>query len=216
MPLAKKEYVFANLKLLKSDMEAKAWVIDSFYFHYKEQAYIVLVKLFDENEPKGKYDLVKLEFLKEDNIHDCLSVIANAVRFLPDEEGVRRYFKLGRGNSNGDALIYFKEAFAKFIPAKMTNSKTLAQQHAMVRSLSQSDSEDPTKIYCLKVRRNGLKKDGTPGQRTPFNDNKTRVLRKKLYERLKDETNLSFCYSSDQREERSDEVILTNWAKGNH
>lgn len=55
--------VFENLKLLKLDMKDKGWVIDSFYFRYKQQNYIVLVKLFEKEEKVPEYALLKLEFL---------------------------------------------------------------------------------------------------------------------------------------------------------
>lgn len=44
--------VFENLKILKSDMEEKGWVMDSFLFRYKNINYIVLVKLYAEDEKK--------------------------------------------------------------------------------------------------------------------------------------------------------------------
>lgn len=86
----------------------------------------------------------------------------------------------------------------------------------MVISLSKSDGEDVNKIYCFKVKRNPLKSNNTLGQRTPYNDNKTRLLRPTLYEKLGKETNISFCYSKNPEDEKSDDEILANWAQKNH
>ena len=83
----------------------------------------------------------------------------------------------------------------------------------MVISLSNSDGENPNKIYCYKVKRNPKKLDGTLGRRSPYNDNKTRILRPILYERLRNETNLSFCYSENPDEGKSDEIIIYNWTR---
>jgi len=47
---------------------------------------------------------------------------------------------------------------------------------AMVRSLSNSDSEDPNKIYCTKVRRNPV-----GNKRNEFNADKTKLLRGALF-----------------------------------
>lgn len=44
--------VLENLKYLKKDMEAKGWVIDSFIFRYNDEDFIVLIKLFAENEKR--------------------------------------------------------------------------------------------------------------------------------------------------------------------
>lgn len=65
----------------------------------------------------------------------------------------------------------------------------------MIRLLGGSDSENPDKIYCYAVKRNSKQKDGILEERTPFNDNKTKIIRPSLYERLGDDNNLSFCYS---------------------
>lgn len=83
----------------------------------------------------------------------------------------------------------------------------------MVHSLSNSDAEKPNKIYCYKVRRNPNRLDGEPGQRSIFNDNKTRLLRPELYQKLYRDNTLSFCYSDDPQDEKSDEDIITNWTK---
>lgn len=81
----------------------------------------------------------------------------------------------------------------------------------MVESLSKSDSENPEKLYCYKVKRNPEKQDGTLGQRSPYNDNKTRLLRTTLYDRLRSDTNISFCYSMNTLDENNDETIIMNW-----
>ena len=61
----------------------------------------------------------------------------------------------------------------------------------MIKSLSKSDSEDPNKVYCYKVRRN------PKGQmRSFFNADKT----------------ISFCYSADQNDENDDATILYNFS----
>ena len=56
-----------NLHLLKTDMEKKGWMIDSFKFRYKRINYIVLVILFSRDEPKDKYALVQLDFLNSES-----------------------------------------------------------------------------------------------------------------------------------------------------
>lgn len=205
--------VFDNLKLLKRDMEAKGWVIDSFYFNYKEQDYIVLVKLFEENEQPPEYASLKLEFLKENNFADMLPVYANSVRLFADAKTLREYFGIEYSSNLGDLLSQFSQTLAQFIPTEVNVNKTEQQKEAMCRSLSKSDSEDPRKKYCFSVRRNPPRENGELGQRSPFNDNKTRLYRPSLYERIGAETNLSFRYSIEPSEEKSNEEIIANWTK---
>ena len=63
----KKEIRFKNLPLLLKDMEIKKWVIDSFFFSYKNKNYIVILKLYRENEKRpSKYAKATVEFIKQE------------------------------------------------------------------------------------------------------------------------------------------------------
>lgn len=53
---------------------------------------------------------------------------------------------------------------------------------------------DPNAIYCYDVRRNGRNKDGSPNKRSIEKSNKAQSLRRKLYERYCNDTNLSFSF----------------------
>ncbi|MGJ0909194.1 DUF6037 family protein [Clostridium botulinum] len=205
--------LFDNLKQLKHDMEFKGWTIDSFYFYYKKQNYIVLVKLFDSDEKRPEYALVKLEFLKENDFTDSLLVSANSVKLFIDAKTLREYFNIEYVENLGDILSQFNQRLAEVIPTEVLDNKTEAQEIAMLTSLNKSDPEDPRKIYCYAVKRNPRKSDGTLGRRSPYNDNKTRIRRKTLYARLGNDTNLSFYYSMNIDEENSDEIIIANWIK---
>lgn len=57
----------------------------------------------------------------------------------------------------------------------------------MIQSLSKSDSEDPSKIYCNKVRRNP-----NNGHRSEFNADKTKLLRPSLYTYFSNDESISF------------------------
>ena len=98
------------------------------------------------------------------------------------------------------------EHFAQFIPDKVDLSKSNLFKTAMNKSLSESDSEDPNKIYCYCVRRNP-----DNGTRSIFNDNKSRLLRPKLYEKFKGDNTVSFCYSPNSEREKSDAEIIRNF-----
>ena len=66
----KKEIRFKNLPLLLKDMEIKKWVIDSFFFLYKNKNYIVILKLYRENEKRpSKYAKATVEFIKQENVN---------------------------------------------------------------------------------------------------------------------------------------------------
>lgn len=201
--------IFENLRLLKKDMEENGWVIDAFSFSYKSVDYVVLVKLYQKDEVKeNRYALLKLEFLKTLNIDDNLIVPANSRELLTDTKTLREYFGIEWSANLGDILRQFSEHLAQFIPEKVNSSKNDDLKIAMTKSLSESDSENPSKIYCYGVRRNSDNR-----KRSIFNDNKSRLLRPKLYEKLMNESTVSFCYSSTKERENSDGEIIKSFTK---
>ena len=201
--------MLSNLKLLNDDMKNKGWIITSFTFRYKTINYIVLVKRFlSEEKRENKYSLVKLEFMKENDLEDSLLVEANSRQIFVDAKIFRQYFGIAYVPNLGDIFKQFYGICVKSIPSTIKIVNTDFEKTAMVKSLSISDSEDPTKIYCTNVRRN------PEGQkRSVFNSDKTKILRPRLYEYFKDEESISFCYSNDECKNNDDPTILKNFSK---
>lgn len=205
--------VLDNLKLLKEDMIYKGWVISSFSFDYENRGYIALVILYQPNEPKNKYGLLKIDFLLENDMDQHLLVEANSSGLLGDARMIREFFEIEYSDNLGDRLKSFYKHLGKFVPTEVPSIITATQKTAIVVALSHYDAEESTKVYCYKVKRNPKREDGTNEQRSSFNDNKTRILRPRLYNKLKDDRTLSFCYSEDIAKNKTDEEIISNWAK---
>lgn len=199
--------VFDSFNLLKTDMIENGWTIEGFPFNYKSHGYIVLAKLYEKGERRPKYALIKVEILKNKNINERLVSAVNANGFLIEPKLLREFFNIGYGENLGDILSQFNEYFSQFIPTKITLGKPLRIEDAMVESLSKSDSQDPKKRYCYGVMRN---QDGRT--RTLFNDNKTRLLRPTLYQEFSGDQSISFCYSIDTNDHKSDAVIIQNFS----
>ena len=198
-----------NLRQLKEDMRNKGWTICSFLFKYKKIEYIVLVKRFVGTEKRiDKYALVKLHFMKANNLSDDLQVEANVKKLIVDPKKLREYFGIEYRENLGNILQQFTENLGRVIPTKMSENSSKMEKSAMVRSLSKSDSEDPNKIYCNKVRRN---RDG--GQRSEFNSDKTRLLRPMLFREFCNDKSISFCYYADKEMENDDATIIRNFSK---
>lgn len=206
-------HVFHNLKNLRNDMIKNGWIIDSFTFKYKNINYVALVHLPQKNEKVPKYALVRLEFINMEDISQKLEVYANVVRLLIDAKTLREFFGIQYSNNLGDILTQFNHHLAKFIPTQVSTNKSKDEKEQIINSLSVNDSEDPNKVYCFGVKRNPLKKNGQPARRTPFNDNKTKYLRPRLYNLLGKDKTLSFLYSSDPSKERSTEDIIKSWSE---
>ncbi|MCP1102334.1 hypothetical protein M2454_001791 [Aequitasia blattaphilus] len=205
--------ILDNLKALKDDMVSKKWTICSFIFNYKEIEYIVLVKRFVGAEKRiSDYALVKLHFMKSADLKDDLEVEANSNGLLIDSKKLRQYFGIEYQENLGDVLRQFTERLGNEIPPSVPDSDSVSQieKKAMVQSLSKSDSEDPNKIYCTKVKRNP-----NQGQRSEFNSDKTKLLRESLFEHFRNNSEISFCYSLDAEKENNDAAILRNFANNN-
>ncbi len=200
--------VLENLKSLKDDMVNKDWTITSFLFKYKNIEYIVLVKRFVNNEiRKDKYALVKLHFMKSDDLSYELELEANSSKLIVDAKILREYFGIAYSENLGDILRQFTTRLGNSIPITVPDEVTEIEKTAMVKSLSRSDSEDPNKIYC-----NGVKRNSNGRHRTPYNSDKTKLLRPGLYKHFSNELNISFCYFTDPAKENNDETILKNFS----
>mgnify|MGYP001801912591 CR=1 FL=1 len=201
--------VFENFKLLKKDMEENGWVIEAFPFNYKNNNYIVLAKLYLKDESRPKYALLKTEIIKRNDINESITYPVNSNGFIDiDVQEFREFFDIEYSKQLGNILQQFNAYFSEFIPTEINLNKPETLKEVMVSSLSKSDSEDPDKIYCFTVTRNGER-----GNRSDFNDNKTRLLRPNLYLKFKDDLTISFCYKKEKKEEKSDSEILLNFAK---
>lgn len=201
--------LLSNLNDLKNDMVKKDWTICSFLFRYKSVDYIVLIKRFVGKEKRvNRYALVKIHFMKRNNLNDGLEAEANSNQLLIDAKTLRQYFGIEYQENLGDILKQFTETFGKAIPKNMPNDISNEEKGAMVYSLGRSDSEDPNKIYCYKIKRNP-----NGGKRSEFNSDKTKLLRPDLFHHFVNEPTVSFCYSDDPLKENDDSTILCNFSK---
>ncbi|MBE7215185.1 DUF6037 family protein [Shewanella benthica] len=200
--------VFDNFRLLKEDMVDNGWVIDAFPFKYKNYDYIVLAKLYQDNERIPQFALMKTKIMRRDDVSINITIPVNVNGFIIRTQELREFFGIEYTPNLGEILKQFTENFATFIPPKVTLNKPDWLKDPMVGDLSSSDSENPNRLFCFNVRRNGTNRN-----RTPFNDNKTRLLRPNLYSLFCDDQTVSFCYSSESEQEETDEEILAKFSR---
>ena len=200
---------FQNLPELLNDMNRLGWIIDSFPFEYNGKQTIVILTLYTLNERKpSEYAKVKLEFISQDDANHSIKAYAdfyevhfNSVREFFD------FFDINRldGNRFREIFINFSECFARVIPMQKVINKPLLERELIGR---RAEGNNPNAIYCFDVRRNGRRSDGTPNSRSIENSNKAEMLRPELYHRYRHDPNLSFFFSDNPNEERTDEEII--------
>lgn len=200
--------VFENFRLLKQNMQSQGWIIEAFAFKYKKTDYVVLVKLYQKNESKPEYALLKAEFIKLNQNEESLIIPLNINGFIIDAKILREFFDIEYSKNLGNILQQFTKYFSNFTPIEINVSKSELLKRYILNSLSESDSEDPNKEYCF-----GLKRNPKNEFRTFYNDNKTRILRPTLYDKFANESTISFCYSKNLINEKSDKEIIYNFGK---
>ena len=202
---------FNNLPYLLKDMEQKKWIIDSFPFRYKTLDFIVILKLYKQNEMKpSPYAKATVEFIKRNDTNASIKGYIDFfnVKFKSVDEFCN-FFQVKKGNANRNLFDDFSELFAKFIPREKVTTKTDIERSLIGR---RAEENNPNAVYCFDVRRNGKKEDGTLNERSIENSNKADSLRSKLYERYCADTNLSFFFSDDPKDEKTDKEIMENFA----
>lgn len=207
-----------NLKVIRNELKAKNWAVDAFLFQYKKQEYVVLIKVYSAREKKdSKYAIVKLEFIKKRHKNENFCTYADLYKIhIPDMKSFREFFGIEYKENLGDVIQQFTQYFATFIPNQLISNKEMFLKTSITEYLNKTDSKSSTGIYCFDVKRNGVKKDGTPAQRSPENNQKAALLRPKLFQKLMDDTTISFCFSEVPTRENTDEDILLRWAERNN
>lgn len=105
--------------------------------------------------------------------------------------------------------------FATYFTQIIPKEKIIHKNDQVERRIlgSRAEGNNINAIYCFDVRRNGINENGNLNKRSIENSNKVNVLRPKLYELYKDDSNLSFFFSENEEDELSDEIIISNIAK---
>ena len=200
---------FQNLLELLNDMNRLGWIIDSFPFEYNGKQTIVILTLYTPKERKpSEYAQVKLEFISQDDANHSINAYADfyevhfnsAIEFFD-------FFDINRldGNRFREIFINFSECFTRVIPMQKVINKPLLERERIGR---RAEGNNPNAIYCFDVKRNGKRANGTPKSRTIKNSNKAEMLRPELYQRYRYDPNLSFFFSDNPDEERTDEEII--------
>lgn len=200
---------------LRQKMIDNGWSITCFPFSYKQVDFIVLVKLYI-NEKIPKFAILKFDFIKSYDLNEHLEFPVNERGLIlntnSEKAAMRKFFNIAWAENIGDIFKQFNAYLIEHIPTQLKENLTEIEKYVMVKSLSKSDSEDPKRIYCYKIKRNPKNKNGKQSERTIFNSNKTQLLRNELYNKVCQDITVSFCYSDNIENNKDDATILKNWA----
>ncbi|AUX11681.1 DUF6037 family protein [Latilactobacillus sakei] len=87
-----------------------------------------------------------------------------------------------------------------------------AKVKAAIRdNAANSDPENPNKKYCIGIRLNPQNQFGVYGQRSEFNTEKTHKMRPDLFALYANDSRISFLYSENPDQEKTDSEIVLNF-----
>lgn len=202
---------FQNLVSLLTDMENKGWVIDSFPFSYNNVNTVVVITRYieEENKPSG-YAKIKVCFVLRKDISVCLRGWADLweVKFDSSQD-FRNFWHIQNRENPRNLFVKFAEHFARFIPTQKIEDKADDGERRILAGYAEGN--DLRAIYCFDVRRNGSR-DGVQNKRSRVNSDKARLLRPNLYQHYKRDQNLSFFFSINPEDEKTDEEIMSQVA----
>ncbi|TQN00969.1 hypothetical protein FHX68_1102 [Microbacterium lacticum] len=196
-----------NLRALRDELEHRGWVVTCFPFVYKKHKYFVLVERYVPPAQVPKGQLVQLTFVDSQDTSNTLSGPANRYKIDVAVKHLRKFFGVEWAENLGDFMSQFYVHFGRLVPSTLPLHLGVEEQDVVVRQLDNSDSEDPRKRFCYTVRRNGLRAGGKVGRRSPFNSQKTDMLRPALYEHFKNDEHISFVYSVNPEDGNAEALV---------
>lgn len=134
---------------------------------------------------------MRLTFIDKGNENHILEVKANQRTFDIGAKKLREFFGIEYAENLGDVFQQFYQRFGNSIPQTRPAHLGTDLKDAAVKRLNRNDNDNA--MCCYEARRNGIR-NGVQCHRTPFNSDKTKLLREPLYDRLGGDNTISFYY----------------------
>ena len=199
-----------NIRRLLNSLQINHWHITAFLFAYKAKNYIVLFEDIANLKLNETKYIVLLTFIDKADENRTLRVKANENEFKFNVKEFREYFGIEFTPNLGDIFKQFYQYFGNFVPEVCEQNFDDDTKRLVVNKLSQNDKENSNNLCCYAARRNGIY-NGVQHHRTPFNSDKTRLLRNNLYNMLGRDDTISFCYR--ESDSLSDTEIYNQFAQ---
>ena len=198
-----------DLRSLRNDMRINNRHITASIFDYNGRSYVVVYEDL-ENIKSNAYFLLRITF--RDIVDEReLSCNANTKRMDIEISTLKNYFHIFDGARYADWISSFYQMFGKHVPLYVPKIHTREERETMIDILDIRERNN-NGIYCFGVKRNPVI-NGKQLKRTPFNTDKTILLRPDLFEYLGKDKNISFMYSDNPDKEKDTTQILIDFAK---
>lgn len=183
-----------RINILLEYLRNHHWHMTSFPFNYKHIDYVVLFEDLDNLSLVNEGYDVLLTFIDCGNEDRRLSVKANSYHFKFNVREFREFFGIEYAENLGDIFQQFYEYFNHYIPTEINAHPTEQERRLIIERLNNNDNDNNT--CCYKLMRNPIV-EGKQHYRTPFNDQKARMLKADLYAHFENENTISFCFREE-------------------
>lgn len=197
-----------RIKKLVNEMRLQKKCITVFRFEFKRVNYYVLVRLYGASEKPNRFFACEMIFIDPFNLSRTLNCPVNSRGLDIGAWLLRQFFHIDYAPNLGDLFKQFYFRLNECIPSSVRGDLTRDEKAVCVRYLSECDSEDPNRIFCIGVRHNSLDVNGYRKHRSVYNEQKAQILRPKLFSMFKKDPTISFLFSTNRSKEKDDEQIL--------
>lgn len=207
MPLEK-------LRLLRDNMRENEKAVVVFRFQYKAVEYFVAVCLLTDEDRKkqaARYALVRLCFIRGDDLNQYLDCYANSKGFSAGMTELRNFLGVEYQLDGIGWIQGFTQDFGEVIPDHIPNMNN-HEQHIALHTICRHEGRDPNRIYRSYIFRNG-KQNGLQKHRTEYNGQLASVRFFSLYPKFKQDKTISFAFTDDPELEKSEDEILRNFER---
>ena len=206
-------------KRLRQEMYEISYSMYPFFFHYNSihtfAALYVITKEERDLDPKMKYVLFHLIFMKEDDLDESIECYINSQGICEyNHKLFREFFEIqDNPNAFGNFMGGLCAALVRQCPPHATSigdpRLLQAERHSLCRKLNL----DPDRCYPLKIMRLG---EGLNGKQKYRDPNKYQLALRlmphaaKLYEK---EKRITYCFTDDETKAVEESVAIKRFTK---
>ncbi len=205
-----------KLRLFRDTMRENQIAVYSYRYKYNNVSCFVAVCLLNDEDKtikKTEYSLVRLRFMKTNNLSDFIDCYANTNGFQTSVSEIRRFFNIPYDTQGFRSwLDQFYSDFDQKFPVTISAIDDELQQ-INIRTVCEHEKRDPNRIYRHHLMRHLPDKTGKIKHRTEYNSQLAKWRFPKLWEIYKSDNTVSFAFTDDRNAEMTEEQIYANFIK---
>lgn len=201
-------HLLEKVPKLIASLRQNDWHVTVFDIFYKMRYIVVFEDTKDFPHP-NKYFVAKITFIKTDGTDEELTVYANAQKMDVSLTDFVRFFGITGNGSYVDFIKNFYEIFNKQMPEEFKPIEREYVDYA-INVINRQEPNNGT--CCYDARRNLMPNSSTKYKnRSIFNTEKTKLLRPTLFNKIGNDSHISFYYR--ERNALDDNEILEKFKK---